>query len=69
MIRDLWQFDQRSQSAELPMVIPQAMMPIGLSIMALLVVVRLITGGEPKPSDHRAIEGACGMSRGMRQRC
>jgi hypothetical protein len=29
------------------MVIPQAMVPIGLSIMALLVVIRLVTGGEP----------------------
>ena len=46
VIRDLWNFDQRSQSAEIPMVIPQVMVPIGLSIMALLVVVRLLTGGD-----------------------
>jgi TRAP-type C4-dicarboxylate transport system permease small subunit len=52
VIRDLWLFDQRSQSAELPMVIPQIMVPIGLSIMAFLVVVRLLTGGDPAPSDH-----------------
>ena len=52
VIRDLWLFDQRSQSAELPMVIPQIMIPIGLSIMAFLVVVRLFTGGEQVPSDH-----------------
>src|SRR3954469_24827539 len=39
VIRDLWAFDQRSQSADVPMVIPQAMVPIGLSIMALLVVI------------------------------
>ena len=51
VIRDLWMFDQRSQSAELPMVIPQAMVPIGLSIMILLVIVRLITGGDRTPSD------------------
>jgi C4-dicarboxylate transporter DctQ subunit len=44
VIRDLWAFDQRSQSAEVPMVIPQAMVPIGLSIMAFLVVVRLLIG-------------------------
>ena len=30
VIRDLWAFDQRSQSADVPMVIPQAMVPIGL---------------------------------------
>jgi TRAP-type C4-dicarboxylate transport system permease small subunit len=52
VIRDLWMFDQRSQSAELPMVIPQIMIPIGLSLMAFLVVVRLLTGGHRIPSDH-----------------
>jgi TRAP-type C4-dicarboxylate transport system permease small subunit len=46
VIRDLYLFDQRSQSAELPMVIPQAMVPIGLSLMAILVVIRLLTGGD-----------------------
>jgi TRAP-type C4-dicarboxylate transport system permease small subunit len=46
VIRDLYDFDQRSQSAEVPLFIPQALIPIGLSIMALLVVVRLITGGD-----------------------
>jgi TRAP-type C4-dicarboxylate transport system permease small subunit len=43
VIRNLWEFDQRSQSADVPMVIPQAMVPIGLSIMALLVAIRLLT--------------------------
>jgi len=46
VISDLYNFDQRSQSAEVPLYIPQALIPIGLSIMALLVVVRLITGGD-----------------------
>ncbi len=50
VIRNLWEFDQRSQSADVPMVIPQAMVPIGLSIMALLVAVRLLTGAkDPAP--------------------
>ena len=43
---DLWAFDQRSQSAEVPLVIPQFMVPLGLSIMAVLVIVRLVTGGD-----------------------
>ena len=47
VIRDLWSFDQRSQSADVAMVIPQAMVPLGLLIMALLVAIRLVTGGEP----------------------
>jgi TRAP-type C4-dicarboxylate transport system permease small subunit len=47
VIRDLWAFEQRSQSAEVPMVIPQAMIPIGFSIMVLMVLLRLVTGGEP----------------------
>ena len=51
VIRDLWTFDQRSQSAELPMVIPQALVPIGLFIMAVLVIIRLLTGGDRAPSD------------------
>ena len=33
---------QRSQAADFPLVIPQAMVPIGLSIMAFLVAVRLL---------------------------
>ena len=51
VIRDLWAFDQRSQSAEVPLVFPQVVIPLGLSIMALLVMVRLVTGGgEPEPA-------------------
>jgi C4-dicarboxylate transporter DctQ subunit len=49
VIRDLWTFDQRSQSAEIPMVIPQSLVPIGLSIMVILTLVRLLTGGD-RPS-------------------
>jgi C4-dicarboxylate transporter DctQ subunit len=46
VIRDLWNFDQRSQSAEIPMVIPQAMIPIGFAVMILMTVARLLTGGD-----------------------
>ena len=42
VIRDLAEFDQRSQAADFPLAIPQAMVPIGLSIMAFLVAVRLL---------------------------
>jgi len=44
VIRDLYNFDQRSQAAHFPLYIPQAMVPIGLSIMGFLVAVRLLTG-------------------------
>jgi TRAP-type C4-dicarboxylate transport system permease small subunit len=50
VIRDLIAFDQRSQSADIPMYIPQMMVPLGLSIMALLVAIRLLTGGDPRES-------------------
>ena len=50
VIRDLWAFDQRSQSAEVPLVYPQALIPVGLLIMVLLVVVRLLTGDGREPS-------------------
>ena len=46
VIRDLYNFDQRSQSAEVPLYIPQALIPIGLTVMAFLVVMRLVTGGD-----------------------
>jgi TRAP-type C4-dicarboxylate transport system permease small subunit len=54
-IRQLIAFDQRSLAADIPLAIPQAMIPIGLSIMALLVAVRLITGrwrGQSHTSGH-----------------
>ena len=50
VILDLYNFDQRSQSAEVPLYIPQALIPIGLSIMAFLVVVRLLIGGDRNTS-------------------
>jgi C4-dicarboxylate transporter, DctQ subunit len=49
VIRDLYNFEQRSQSADIPMFIPQSLIPIGFAIMAFMVVVRLITGGERDP--------------------
>lgn len=52
VIRDLYNFDQRSQSADIPMVIPQIMIPIGFTIMAILVVIRLVTGGDREPSQN-----------------
>ena len=43
-IRQLAAFDQRSLAANIPLAIPQAMIPIGLSIMAVMAAGRLITG-------------------------
>jgi len=51
VISSLYEFDQRSHAADIPLVIPQAMIPIGLAIMALLVAVRLVTGGDRDPGD------------------
>ena len=42
VIAQLAAFDERSQAANFPLVIPQAMIPIGYSLMALLVAVRLM---------------------------
>jgi TRAP-type C4-dicarboxylate transport system permease small subunit len=41
----LAELDQRSNSANIPMVIPQSALPIGLVLMALLIVVRLCLYG------------------------
>src|SRR5580698_7172639 len=43
VITQLAAFDERSQAANFPLVIPQAMVPIGYSLMGLLVAVRLLT--------------------------
>src|SRR5580698_10047932 len=42
VITQLAAFDERSQAANFPLVIPQAMVPIGYTLMGLLVAVRLI---------------------------
>jgi C4-dicarboxylate transporter DctQ subunit len=41
----LAELDQRSAMANIPLVIPQAAVPLGLALMALLIAVRLITLG------------------------
>jgi len=41
----LSELDQRSESANIPLVIPQAVVPIGLMLTALLIAVRLIVLG------------------------
>jgi len=43
-IQMLAEFDQRSQAADIPLVIPQALVPIGLALNALLVGARLVAG-------------------------
>ena len=42
VITQLAEFDERSQAANFPLVIPQAMIPFGYALMALLVAVRLL---------------------------
>src|SRR5215469_7807731 len=42
VIAQLAAFDERSQAANFPLVIPQAMVPIGYSLMGLLVAFRLL---------------------------
>ena len=41
----LTELDQRSQSANIPLVIPQAALPLGLLLMAFLIAVRLCVQG------------------------
>jgi TRAP-type C4-dicarboxylate transport system permease small subunit len=49
----LAEFDQRSEAAEIPLVIPQALVPIGLGLTALLVGVRLIVSFRTLSSETR----------------
>jgi TRAP-type C4-dicarboxylate transport system permease small subunit len=48
-VQMLAEFDQRSEAAEIPLVIPQALVPIGLGLNALLVAARLITSFRAPP--------------------
>lgn len=43
VITQLYAFDERSEAANFPLVVPQAMVPIGYGLMALLVAIRLLT--------------------------
>jgi TRAP-type C4-dicarboxylate transport system permease small subunit len=56
VITQLAAFDERSQAANFPLVIPQAMIPLGYSLMALLVAVRLMQrparAGSPDTKQH-----------------
>jgi TRAP-type C4-dicarboxylate transport system permease small subunit len=45
VVHDLYSFDQRSQAGDFPLYIPQGLIPVGLTIMALLAAVRLLSGG------------------------
>ncbi len=45
VIAMLDELDQRSAMANIPLVIPQAAVPLGLALMALLIAVRLMTLG------------------------
>lgn len=42
VIVQLASYDERSQAANLPLAIPQAMIPLGFTTMALLVAARLL---------------------------
>lgn len=48
-VQMLAEFDQRSPAAEIPMVIPQALVPIGLGLNACLVTVRLLVSLRAPP--------------------
>jgi TRAP-type C4-dicarboxylate transport system permease small subunit len=51
VIHMLAAFDQRSEAANIPLVIPQAMVPIGLAVMALLVALRLLFHGDRRAGE------------------
>ena len=41
LIRQLAEFDQRSQAAQVPLYVPQALVPLGFTLIAVAVLVRL----------------------------
>ena len=42
LVRMLWEFDQRSQAADLPLWIPQGLVPLGFALIALVTAARLL---------------------------
>jgi TRAP-type C4-dicarboxylate transport system permease small subunit len=54
-IQMLAEFDQRSEAADIPLVIPQSLVPIGLGLNALLVAIRLMLrrGGVQNHPPHQ----------------
>ena len=65
VIVDLAAFDERSQAANFPLVIPQAMIPVGFTIMALLVAIRLLTRAWKERRAPVAAERPLGAPRGQ----
>lgn len=57
VISQLAEFDERSQAANFPLVVPQAMIPLGYTLMALLVAVRLLIRARTG-TGHRATPGS-----------
>jgi TRAP-type C4-dicarboxylate transport system permease small subunit len=53
-VLQLQEFDQRSMAANIPLVIPQAAIPIGLALMALLGLARIVLGLWREPADPSA---------------
>jgi TRAP-type C4-dicarboxylate transport system permease small subunit len=49
----LEEFDQRSMAANIPLVIPQAAIPIGLGLMAVLGLARIVLGLWRHPADSQ----------------
>ena len=45
----LYEFGQNSQVADIPLVIPQLLIPIGLVLAAVFVAIRLVAHPEARP--------------------
>ena len=54
IVLHLQQFDERSEAANVPLYIPQAMVPIGLTLVALGALARLAMLASPRPENRLA---------------
>ena len=57
VLMQLAAFDERSEAADFPLVIPQSMIAIGYGLMALLVAIRLLTVRSTSPSSSGDAHG------------
>jgi C4-dicarboxylate transporter DctQ subunit len=59
VVIQLWNFDQRTEASDIPLAIPQSLVPIGLFLVAIVTIIRIIvslsnvTGAAPTPPESK----------------
>jgi TRAP-type C4-dicarboxylate transport system permease small subunit len=62
VISHLAMFNERSEAANVPLAIPQAMIPIGYALMILVAIARLLDPAKPESEDVNYIDERAGIT-------